>query len=213
MQGSDSNHVVFELSSSMFNNDGDTVALFSPDGTLLDQYIYTKDPGVDVSIGRTPDETGGFQILASATKGSPNSSPQPTNTPTPAPTEKQASTPKPTVTPKLQATPTPVKTKSNSNSLATATNSNTLLADDITSTVENNSVSSIKIGSSSANPTSILGIRTKSVEKKVPKQPQKKVLVKGIASSLPQLIVIILGGAAFIACGILIYLKRRKIAS
>src|ERR1700722_16169834 len=66
MQGSDSNHVVFELSSSMFNNDGDTVALFSPHGTLLDQYIYTKDPGVDVSIGRTPDETGGFQILASA---------------------------------------------------------------------------------------------------------------------------------------------------
>jgi hypothetical protein len=36
--GSDSQHVVFELSSSMFNNDGDTVALFSSDGILIDQY-------------------------------------------------------------------------------------------------------------------------------------------------------------------------------
>src|ERR1700733_10992481 len=42
IQGSDSQHVVFELSSSMFNNDGDTVALFAPDGTLIDHYTYVK---------------------------------------------------------------------------------------------------------------------------------------------------------------------------
>src|SRR6266567_71901 len=34
VQGSDSRHVIFELSSFMFNNSGDTVALFTPDGTL-----------------------------------------------------------------------------------------------------------------------------------------------------------------------------------
>ncbi len=212
-QGSDSNHVVFELSSSMFNNDGDTVALFSPDGTLLDQYTYTKDPGVDVSIGRTPDETGNFQILSSVTEGSPNSSPQPTNTPTPSPTEKPAPTPKPTVTPKPTATPTPIKTKSTSSSLTTSTTSigtNTILADDITSTIKNQSVPPIKTSSTSADPTSVLGMSTKSAEKKVQKQPQKKVLVNGVASSLPQVIVIILGGAAFIACGIVIYFKKIK---
>jgi len=59
-QGSDSQHVVYELSSSMFNNDGDTVALFSPDGTLIDHYSYASDPGDDISIGRTPDATGDF---------------------------------------------------------------------------------------------------------------------------------------------------------
>jgi hypothetical protein len=78
IQGSDSHHIVFELSSSIFNSGGDSIALFVPDGTLIDQYQYTNDPGTDISIGITPDATGYFKVLAFATRGSPNSNPLPT---------------------------------------------------------------------------------------------------------------------------------------
>lgn len=89
-----------ELSSSIFNNSGDFVVLFSSDGTLVDQYEYTSNPGTDVALGRSPDG-GSWSTLASISKGSTNgSSSTPTPSPTPAPTE----TPTPTPTASLSFT-------------------------------------------------------------------------------------------------------------
>lgn len=207
MQGSDTQHVVFELSSSMFNNDGDTVALFAPDGTLVDQYTYIKDPGVDISIGRTPDGNGDFQVLASATEGSPNSSPKPTDTPTPAPTDKPTKEPKPTDTPKPVKIQTATATVTQAKS---STANQSILADStINANVKNTFSPPIKTGSSGAHPTSILQTY-KQVKRAVTKYPPKSVLVKGVSSSLPQLIAVIIGGLLFVACGILLYWKKRK---
>jgi hypothetical protein len=204
IQGSDSQHVVYELSSSMFNNDGDTVALFSSDGTLVDHYSYANDPGVDISIGRTPDATGDFQILASVTQGSANSSPKPTDTPTPAPTDKPTKAPKPT------ETPIPTKTKTTSVTVPTSTSSKSVLADEISNPIiQTTSSSTKKVGSDDARPTSILGMSTKTPIKKVLPTPKKRILVEGISSSIPQLIAVSIGGLMLISCGILMYFKKK----
>lgn len=97
--------------SSFLNNTGDFVVLFNPVGEVVDQYSYSLNPGDGVSIGRSPDHTGGFAILSSTTKGNENSAPlvSPTETPTPTPT------PTPTATP----APTAIPTKTPSTSLRT----------------------------------------------------------------------------------------------
>src|SRR5579885_924806 len=108
VQGQDATHPYIETSS-MFNNDGDTLVLFDSNGTIVDQYTYTSDPGVNIALGRFPDGTGTFQILASATQGSANTSPAATNTPTAAPTAIPTDTPKPTHIPTPTKVPTPTK--------------------------------------------------------------------------------------------------------
>src|SRR6185437_7133585 len=193
------------LSSSMFNNDGDAVALFSPDGVLIDQYSYPKDPGIDISIGRTPDQLGGFQVLASVTKGSPNSPPQPTVTPTPAPTEKPTKEPKPTETPKPvknQTLPTTIPPLKNANSQS-------VLADSTVYSSTRNVVAPTRTASNDSQPTSILIKKTSSSSKE--RFPQKRILVKGVTSSTPQMVAIISGGILFLSCGILMYLKKKEI--
>lgn len=208
LQGSDSHHIIFELASSIFNNDGDTIALFTPDGALVDQYQYTIDPGTDVSIGRTPDEIGNFQILASATRGSPNSNPQPTPTETPAPTEKPTHIVTVVPTKALKPTETPKISKSTMSTSPTSNKS--ILTDAIASSrVKNSALSGIKTGSNGAYPTSILGISTKSAMKKNT-PPKQTLVVKGSATtSLFKLIAIIIGGVLLFGCGILIYLKKK----
>lgn len=110
--------------SSFFNNAGDWVVLFDPKGAIIDQYQYDEDPGSGVSLGRSPDGTGTFAILRSATKGSqndeilmptatatptsmPTSSPAPTNTPVNTPKPTQTTTPTATITP--SKIPTPIR--------------------------------------------------------------------------------------------------------
>jgi hypothetical protein len=87
--------------SSFLNNSGDWVVLFDQDGNILDQFQYTSNPGKDVSMGRYPDNSGNFSILAYSTKADGNAVP-----PTPTPTE----VPQPTQTPTLTPTPTPTST-------------------------------------------------------------------------------------------------------
>ncbi len=103
---------------SFLNNSGDYVVLFDQLGNIVDQYQYTVNPGDDISIGRSPDKSGGFTILTSSTKGLPNSESQPTPTPTPEPEEESeeestSATPIPTSTPIPISTPTkkPTPTK------------------------------------------------------------------------------------------------------
>jgi hypothetical protein len=98
--------------SSFLNNSGDYVVLFDQNGTIIDQYQYTSDPGAELSIGRSPDITGSFTSLSSTTKGLINSGPQPTPTPSPtlspspSPTATPTSTPIPTKTPTSTSKPT-----------------------------------------------------------------------------------------------------------
>lgn len=208
-QGSDNQHVVYELSTSMFNNDGDTVALFAPDGTLIDHYVYAKDPGKDISIGRSPDGTGDFQVLASATEGIPNSSPKPTITPTPEPTDKPTKVPKPTETPKPVKNSTVVVTNSPTKNSAA---NQSVLADSTTDSNLNYTFSPTgKVGSDDAHLTSILGNRRNYTKKKAPTIQSKRVFVKGISVSVPQFIFVSIGGVLFLSCGILLYLNKRGI--
>ncbi len=108
-----------EYSGFFLNNDGDYVVLFSPEGTVLDQYQYTENPGKDISIGRNPNGTGEWKILVSATQGQPNSSPLQIPTPSPTPTSASASTPTPTPTPKPTTKPTSPPTLKPSSSPST----------------------------------------------------------------------------------------------
>ena len=95
--------------SSFLNNTGDFVVLFNPVGEVVDQYSYSLNPGDGVSIGRSPDHTGGFAILSSTTKGNENSAPLVSPTETPTPTATSTRTP----------TPTAIPTKTPSTSLRT----------------------------------------------------------------------------------------------
>ena len=199
VQGVDTHHVLFELSSSMFNNDADTIVLFSPEGQLIDSYTYTDDPGVDISIGRTPDAIGDFSVLANATRGSANSASKPPDTPTPKPTAKPTKEPK---------TPTAATTKSDT------TVSTTVMDDDLgSSETGNESTYDVADGTTAslgARPTSILGIATKAAEKKKT-TPSPGVMVKGAATNIMSLFLTSFGGLFFLSCGILIYLKKKGI--
>lgn len=97
------------LTSSIFNNDGDSVVLFDASGMIIDQYTYYESPGSDISIGRYPDQSGGFSILSSATQGQANGVPAATPTPTSGPTSTPTNTPTPT-TVSATNTSTPTKT-------------------------------------------------------------------------------------------------------
>jgi hypothetical protein len=202
VQGSDSRHEVFELSSSMFNNSGDTVALFAPDGTLVDHYDYTNDPGIDVSIGRTPDAVGDFQALSFATRGSPNSIPKPPDTATPAPTDKTIPTSKPTPTSK------PVKSIAVTSAVSNKSDVSVLSDSTFDSSTKKSIATPTKIASNGAYPTAILNTITKSPAKKL-SLPKKQLLIKGVSSSMPQIIAVSTGGLLLLGCGILLYLKKQ----
>lgn len=174
--------------SSMLNNDGDHVVLFDNLGNILDQYEYVSDPGEDTAIGRSPDGTGQIQILAEATKGNNNSGPVPTPTPTPSPAPTPTKEPAPTPTKIPTATPTPTKSPTPS-----PTKSITK-----TPTPKNSA-------SASADPTSVLGISTKSADKK---QTQAKKTPTN--QSIIPLIAIMAGSVLLLACAILVYLKIDK---
>lgn len=110
-QLTNSNFVVLEFSS-FFNNTGDHVTLFDPEGTMRDSYEYRENPGKEVSIGRFPDGEGTYEVLAQSTKGSANSSaaaPTPTITPTLTPSLTPTKTPVPTKTPTPTKSPTPTR--------------------------------------------------------------------------------------------------------
>ena len=200
-KGVDGKHVVFVLPSSIFNNTEDTIALFTPGGKLIDKYHYVADPGIDISIGRTPDAIGDFDVLAYATRGSTNGPPKPTATPTPEPTEKPTSTPKPTKVP----TSTPTKIISDLQQDTPSVINQTMVG-----TSEKYRSSSQKISSMGAQPTSILGAKTKAIIKKASSGAQKT-LVQSSSTVTDSLVAISFGGLFLLSCGILMYLKKLKV--
>lgn len=212
--------------SSFLNNSGDYVVLFDSAGNVVDQYQYTSDPGRDIAIGRSPDGTGEFQILDSATKGQPNSSPQstpteaPTTTPipatptyTPTPTKTPTSTPTPrTPTPTKTPTPTPSpKTPTPTKTPTPIKSSPTPKPSDTPAVKPKSGLISQKITGKSA-PTSILGISTNSATIK-PSQSKSKPqeLVKSsLDMNSPFLIITVAGSILLIACAILIALRIKN---
>jgi hypothetical protein len=196
-------YAVFILSSSMFNNSGDFVVLFDTNGNIVDQYEYTADPGVDVSIGRTPNENGALQVLESQTQGSANSGVFPTATATPTKIPTPTKTPTPTKIPTPTKTPTVTKYISPTKVIAIVP----------TKLVAGNTKSpQISISENNATdtayPTAVLGAR---ISVSPTKLPDKKVLVKEssnnstvIASSL------VVGGIFILACAILVFFRIKK---
>ncbi len=98
-------------SSNWLNNSGDTINFTCPSNN--DSLAYGNASGAIIgtptsfqTIGRSPDGSQNFTILATVTEGSanPTPTPTPTLTPTPSPTD----SPTPTITP--TKTPTPIST-------------------------------------------------------------------------------------------------------
>ncbi|MCB0203342.1 MAG: lamin tail domain-containing protein, partial [Anaerolineae bacterium] len=69
------------------NNTGDSARLLFPDGTLVDEYIYSASQvGDDVAFSRTINGGGEWTTTYPPSPGSPNLPPPPTSTPTATPT-------------------------------------------------------------------------------------------------------------------------------
>jgi len=92
---------------SFLNNGGDFVVLFNAEGIVIDQFQYTSDVGIDISLGRIPDGTGVFTSLPQNSKGVANSTPTPTSTPVPTSAPTSVPTATPTIVPTTMPTPTP----------------------------------------------------------------------------------------------------------
>lgn len=206
VQGNE-NHYYIEMSGSMFNNAEDKVVLFKADGSIVDQIQYSDGPGYDVTFGRTPNATGGFYMLASATKGSANSGPQPTAAPTAIPTAK------PTKTPAATSEPAQVQGASTVRSTAkraTPTKNLTPIPSPtkkLSPTPKVASTSAVKQASKSAFPTSVLGLNTTPQPTRIP-LPSIPVKVQG-ASNTPALFTI-LGAGFIIACAVIVFIKKLR---
>lgn len=103
---SNPNFPYFETTS-FLNNSGDYVVLFDSIGTLIDQYQYVSNPGLNLTIGRYPNGSGLYYFLPYSTKADSNPSP-PTSTPTAEPTAQPTNAPTtaPTAVPTVKPTPT-----------------------------------------------------------------------------------------------------------
>ena len=138
------------LSSSMFNDtcgsSCDYVALFSPDGSIADQFQYTSEmiEQEGKTIGRSPDGSDAFTVLSSQTKGSQNSIPQPSPTPTPQSTTSQSSSPTSGKSKSLSPTP------KNSSSPASSKKTTSVLGSSKSAEITRSPVSEISL---SVSPT------------------------------------------------------------
>lgn len=191
--------------SSLFNNAGDAIVLFDNSGNIIDSHTYNDDPGTDKTLGRV-DSSEGLQVLAQLTKGEKNGGAQPTSTPTPLPTDK------PTKMPTSTKTPTATKTLTSKNTNDDDTSPLVNYPSQIKKVAGKTSrPAKTKTASMSGIPTSILGVSSKSAEKKK-KTTNKKTLVKeSSVSQFPKhAIFISIGGIFLVVCGILVYLRVRR---
>lgn len=221
IQADDTQYPYLELTSSMFNNGGDYAVLFDNTGNIVDQYSYTKDPGTDVSIGRVPDGVGDFAILASATKGSANSQPQPsptlsptkeptpTHTPSPTPIKsEQAKAPTATPTSKpTSATKLPISTSISSQKTTLSSNeATTFIADLVTGTPSIDLSPSI-----AATESSEAAVLAESISNTpVPTKKPRTLVQSAQAFNYFPLLFSGVGGICLIVCGILMFIKIRS---
>lgn len=209
IQGINTKYPYLDLTSSMFNNDGDSVVLFDQSGNIVDQYTYTKDPGENISIGRNPDGAGEFAKLSAATEGLANASlqPAPTLSPTKIPTPTHTPVPTNTLTP----THTPTPQKIFSPTAARAIISNTPPKTNALSYSATPQISieyTVPLPSEESTSEAVLNAS-------ISAKPTLTKIQKNIAKASNQynwlpVLFSVLGGGCFIVCGILIYWKMRK---
>ncbi len=138
------------------NNSGDSIYLKDPSGNIIDNYSYNSDPGMNKSIGRSPDG-GNWTVLASSSKGSSNGE-QSSSTPTPTPKPTPTPTPKPTIKPSPTPSPTPTHTPTPTPTISPEANAPTS-----TPVAKSEGLSFIwarKIASSASKITSVAGVKT-----------------------------------------------------
>lgn len=97
--------ITFDVTNRL-NNSGDTIYLKDTTSKTIDSYTYNFDPGLDQSIGRSPDG-GGWTTLMTATKGTPNSPSLVTPSPTVSPPTSLPQTTSPTSSPTSSSTTGP----------------------------------------------------------------------------------------------------------
>lgn len=129
--------ITFDVTNRL-NNSGDSIYLKDPGGNTIDNYSYDSDPGINKSIGRSPNG-GTWTILTSSSKGLSNGDPLPPPSPSPTPTPSLTLTPSPSPT----HTPTPTKTPS-----PTATPKKTAIPTNTTTTTPTTTPKSTPIPSS-----------------------------------------------------------------
>ncbi len=142
---------VISWDDSWLNNSGDQVLLSCPD--FNDKITYgdvaessVAEPKEGISIGRSPNGSGDFYILATVTMGEVNSLPP---TPTLEPTHTSTPTPRPTSTPSPSPTPKPSATKTPSPTLKPQINPTI----DITKTQNSNDTLGIQETNQEASPS------------------------------------------------------------
>ena len=195
------------------NNDGDTIRLLlETDESPADQVIYGKDgdvaaPKNSQTAGRIPDGAPSFLHLSISSKGSSNNSASfvptatPTPTITPTPTRTPAPTKIPTSKPAPTSKPTPTSTKIPVTTVKAEVPSSgrIVLADE-----------SVEV--STAAPTSILGVSTKSSTPNSNKEKETNIKILGDTSSkMP--IIFAIAGIFLGACAILaVFIYKKKLS-
>lgn len=211
-QNSSSEFVVLEFSS-FLNNSGDNVVLFDQNGTILDKYNYSGDPGKDITIGRSPDGNGSFTTLADATKGSPNAkeaTPTLTETPTPSKTPSPTKLPTPTKTPTPTRIPTVTKTPTSivhsypsPTSTPTPNRGENILVRNVTSlpNMTPSSSSSEVLGESAIALTPVK--KEESEERKLDDSEKKRDFFQFVLPTI---------GAGFISGGVFFYIRNKRLS-
>jgi hypothetical protein len=104
--------LAIDIPSAMLNNDGDSVRLLRPDGSLADSTSYS---GSVADQSRSRSDAGEWYLSSATTPGLSNAgpaAPTPTNTLTPTRTPSPTRTPTPTRTPSPTRTSSPTRTPS-----------------------------------------------------------------------------------------------------
>jgi len=205
---SNSDFPFITLSSSMFNNTCDStcdyITLFSPDGSLIDQFQYTNEQIQEKgsSIGRYPDGSNNWIVFANLTKGLTNNSSSPIPSDTPVPTK----TPTPIKTP--TKAPTAKSTKASPTSFTKSASSPA--TSQVQKTVSNSSKS--VLGDKNQPTINLIDEKYTSTPTPTLKSSEKTRDVKTLGASQNNLPKILIGaGVIFvILCGILFGRSFRK---
>ncbi|MBI4080326.1 MAG: lamin tail domain-containing protein [Candidatus Levybacteria bacterium] len=205
------------------NKSGDEVklVLIVDEANIIDRVSFgdknagTQSPGENQTLGREGDGGDSWIVFTGGSKGQGNSTAQlaPSATPTIVATTVPTHTPSPTRTPSPTKSPSPTKTPSPTTVKSGSTKAPTIKPSPQEAVL---AVSDKRVDISQSQtkktiqPTAILGAET---EDEQASQSREEVIVKDVTQSRVSfpIIVSLTLGVIGLACGILIYLKRKKI--
>lgn len=208
-------YAVFEWGSKL-NNGGDTIKLVSAndENTVIDQIVYGSSGDIGIpasgqSAGRQTNGGSTLVLFGNPSKDATNADSQlaPTATSIPQKTPTPVKEPTPTRTPTPKKTPTPIKSPTTKASAESDDDEGTT-----TATTKSLQTTSAKLPKISGVPTSILGIASKAAtpkpKAKISGKLEENVMVKSAVA--PPYLIMASGTVFCAACGILVFLKKRK---